>query len=702
MPRPKVLPSQRRRAAEACNFCRDAKKKCSGTAPCSHCLRRGIGSQCIITLRSRGSRNQAASDGPILPSDTQPHRIGLEAQSDVLDIVTSGPGCTPSAQLPVLNVNGKGRRKGPDASSFRPPSPSDSRPSFEGSESPERRRHQASDASSASGNPHSRMLLNLRGERVYIGGAASLSFLQLVRSIVADQIGPSQFSHNDKSDTMLEKESPSSMRHLRSSTPPELDVETKLLYSQCYRAVTEGFIDIFAPTEIEQYFMLPDDSSFSPQKRAALGMVISIGAQCKSAASARDIGQGYFRQAQAQAFQGMLEDPDIDVVRSFLLMAFYLLGECRRNAAFMYLGIATRAAVALGLHSQESYQNSNDLDDNKRIRIWVSLRIVDMLVNAILGRPAATAGLSSDVNTILEHVSQTEQTDEMACLIASHQIVSIINGIVDILYERKEISTSVVENLLNEIGSWSQSLPSCLRSPAKGRALSGSSYTKGAIGSVHVSCLYYFAVTLVTRPILISTLTAPPASGGLIQSQLASACLDAAVYLIQACMDARKVDILYGNMCIMKALVFAAGLVLGFEIFAMRSIEFDIEAAFAGARDILNFLATQSPQAGHYYEILTLLSNAISKQRQNAASTGRSRYVSKIFTLQEAKEPVSDRPRDDQGRLTPLVGGLVPPLAENAGNWLSDDRTPADPGQEVFLGWDSLDISQWDNFPFVP
>lgn len=187
-----------------------------------------------------------------------------------------------------------------------------------------------------------------------------------------------------------------------------------------------------------------------------------------------------------------------------------------------------------------------------RIRIWLSLRIVDMLVNAILGRPAATAGLSSDINTILDHASETEQTNEMARLIASHQIVSIINGIVDILYERKEISTSVVENLLNEIESWSQSLPSCLRSPAKGGALSDSSYTKGAIGSVHVSCLYYFAVTLVTRPILISTLTAPPASGGLVQSQLASACLDAAVYLIQTCMDARKVDILYGNMCIMK------------------------------------------------------------------------------------------------------------------------------------------------------
>lgn len=187
-----------------------------------------------------------------------------------------------------------------------------------------------------------------------------------------------------------------------------------------------------------------------------------------------------------------------------------------------------------------------------RIRIWISLRIVDMLVNSILGRPAATAGLNSDINSILEDISQTEKTDEMARLIASHQIVSIINGIVDTLYDRKEISTSVVESLLNEIESWSQNLPSCLRSPAKAATLSGSNYTKGAIGSVHVSCLYYFAVTLVTRPILISTLTAPSASAGIAQSQLASACLDAAVYLVQTCVDARTVDILYGNMCIMK------------------------------------------------------------------------------------------------------------------------------------------------------
>ena len=53
----------------------------------------------------------------------------------------------------------------------------------------------------------------------------------------------------------------------------------------------------------------------------------------------------------------MLEDPCLDMVRSFLLMAFYMLGACRRNAAFMYIGVASKAAAALGLHVTEQYRH---------------------------------------------------------------------------------------------------------------------------------------------------------------------------------------------------------------------------------------------------------------------------------------------------------------------------------------------------------
>jgi hypothetical protein len=41
---------------------------------------------------------------------------------------------------------------------------------------------------------------------VYVGKAASLSFLQLLRETVTQHIGPSQFSHNYRSEDMLETE----------------------------------------------------------------------------------------------------------------------------------------------------------------------------------------------------------------------------------------------------------------------------------------------------------------------------------------------------------------------------------------------------------------------------------------------------------------------------------------------------------------
>ena len=88
-----------------------------------------------------------------------------------------------------------------------------------------------------------------------------------------------------------------------------------------------------------------------------------------------------------------------------------------------------------------------------------SLRIVDMLANSILGRPAATAGLHSDINSIIADVrSVTRDEDDVTHLIASHQIVSIINGIVDTIYEKKELSLPLVEQLLSEIETWAKDL----------------------------------------------------------------------------------------------------------------------------------------------------------------------------------------------------------------------------------------------------
>ena len=85
-------------------------------------------------------------------------------------------------------------------------------------------------------------------------------------------------------------------------------------------------------------------------------LVLAIGRQCRVSSTMNlNNSQKYFTRGQQTAFEGMLEDPSIDIVRIFLLMTFYLLGACRRNAAFMYLGVAARAAHALGLHETDQY-----------------------------------------------------------------------------------------------------------------------------------------------------------------------------------------------------------------------------------------------------------------------------------------------------------------------------------------------------------
>lgn len=107
-----------------------------------------------------------------------------------------------------------------------------------------------------------------------------------------------------------------------------------------------------------------DPKSDREETRAAiLDLVVAIGAQSRrQEPGSLHAERFYFARGQHRTFSNFLEDPSMDLVRVFILMAFYMLGACRRNAAFMYLGVASRAAVALGLH--EDYLGSPSRDDS--------------------------------------------------------------------------------------------------------------------------------------------------------------------------------------------------------------------------------------------------------------------------------------------------------------------------------------------------
>lgn len=154
---------------------------------------------------------------------------------------------------------------------------------------------------------------------------------------------------------------------------------------------------------------------------------------------------------------------------------------------------------------------------------------------------------------------------------------------------------------------------------------------------------------------------------------------------------------------LIRALVFAAGLILGFDMFAKRELDFEIENAFTGAKEILGFIAEQSSQAAHYAEILGLLSSAIAEQRRKTASQGRSKLVSRLFPS-DGGDSVG---RSDDAQFRPSEGAAQAAvgdrlMADGTGHWLfgQPPTISAEMESDLIGGWDVLDLSQWDNFPF--
>ncbi|KAK3725419.1 hypothetical protein LTR37_000389 [Vermiconidia calcicola] len=144
---------------------------------------------------------------------------------------------------------------------------------------------------------------------------------------------------------------------LGAEPPDSLNDGEREALAQVYLDATSGILHFCGEAELLRS-LDNVDSPHNPLGAASVYLILAIGAQCRGTAP-KDLLQSseFFSQGQIASFQGMLCDPSLEMVRNFLLMAFYMLGACHRNAAFMYLGVASKAACALGLHLSDQYRD---------------------------------------------------------------------------------------------------------------------------------------------------------------------------------------------------------------------------------------------------------------------------------------------------------------------------------------------------------
>lgn len=268
---------------------------------------------------------------------------------------------------------------------------------------------------------------------------------------------------------------------------------------------------------------------------------LAIGAQARDSGpeDARNASTLFVR-SRAVAFENMLATPSVSVVRLFVLLSFYTLGAFRQIPASIYLGIASKAAVVLGLHQPMSPKAIRQGDDyTSRLRIWHSLCILDVLASSLLGRPCT-------VPRATRHKIQALPLDPTQPAFNSILKAAVILDDVCCELNRGTIlDAPVARKLLTRLRSWASDLPTELKHFTSGNTSSMSqAKERQLVGNVHVSSVYYFAIILVSRPFLIRSLMPQVrrrvglASQSAPESEdpvLAQVCITAAVHMGQLC-----------------------------------------------------------------------------------------------------------------------------------------------------------------------
>ncbi|TLD24118.1 hypothetical protein PspLS_06386 [Pyricularia sp. CBS 133598] len=628
MPRPPVRPEDRQRVARACQTCKASKKRCDGVQPCGSCSKKGLGDICRYVPGRRGSSHKSRRSA----ASRNSNRASVEDvcdNEDVSDVASSpsavwGSYCesnNPEATRVVPNprVRGVVEEEGIDVDDVLDSS---------------------NDTRSSSQQP-AVMLSSSSGERVFIGDTAAISFLRFLQHTLKRHAGPSSFTDDQGTQRLFEAADPDAVSP---AFQDDLTFEAKEELIQCFLDVSSGLLDLFSPAELNQLLELcaqpigSDRNEPLARKRpheaslASLYLMIAIGAQCRGDGTSDDaIAVRYFTQARKMAFDKMLQDPTLDLIRAFLLMAFYMLGACRRNSAFMYIGVAAKAADILGLHIESQQKHLKPEVRDARMRTSQSLRVLDVVCNSILGRRSSIMPLKTDPETQHKPLQEERsQNHRSTALTAIHDLSSTLDAAVA-KSTQGELDARSAEAFLRTLRQHSRDFPQSLRRGPRDLMSCGRGV---AIGNIHVAGAYYFAVILITRRFLIRQvmphLRSSSSGGGTgaaahgpddaLVSELSRACVEAATYMAQTCRQAMDCGLLLGNMCIIKAWIFATGLVLGFSLLVDETKEAadttERREAFRSSLHILGELKRLSPQAGQYFGILSNFRDAIEQYRQ--------------------------------------------------------------------------------------
>ena len=445
---------------KACANCRRRKERCDRRQPCGRCVYRRVASGCLFP-HSSSSHSSSSPPGPGR-KDGRASITTTTSQVTVADVINQGQVYIPPLELEVSGDNNASMTTGDTASPV------------------------------VSKHHLSRLLRDPRGKYMFIGDSANLSFLQGIRKLVQDSIGECHLTKDPLRHQMVEAapdRQPTWFKVNSTHPSPTLTLDEARHLISRYFLATNGILDLF-----DEEDLLKDLPNWLEKERdsenvlhAVYYLIFAVGAQ-SSSEDKDELAETCFSYGRYFTFVTLSEEPSLCTVQVYALITMYLLNASRRNAAFMNLGTAVRAAYALGLHRKEIAALFPSAEFKTRERLWKTIRILDLFMAASLGRPPST--------------TETRDTRSVNHYSASVNICAILEIILTEIYSKRMISSNVLEKVSEHHRQWSANFHRGLATDGikPTESLDGGKWPN--IGLLHLKQAYYWSIMLLTRPFL--------------------------------------------------------------------------------------------------------------------------------------------------------------------------------------------------------
>ncbi|KAJ5555438.1 Aldolase-type TIM barrel [Penicillium sp. DV-2018c] len=509
-----------------------------------------------------------------------------------------------------------------------------------------------------------RLLRDGQGKFMYIGDSASLSFLQSVRRIVMSSIGRCEFTEDNSRHSMLEAFQSNASTQSEPLVPPPSNERAHRLARQFVLA-TSPLLDLF---DLEEFYprltnWVANPSGDEDTVSSIFYLVLAIGAQVSDLD--QTVAEHYFGSGRQLAFSSFQETPSIHTIQSYILVSMYMLGACRRNGAFMNLGVALRAAYAVGIHRKDANTLFCERERRARERVWKSLRMMDLFLSASLGRPPATSDFDQDIrdDTLTPGEAQRQLTTDEQLSGAVISLCRIFEQILTDVYMKQVISINVAETISNQHRAWVRTLPTILKMTTE---RSEHKSMESSLAAAHVFGSYYWSIILLTRPFLIYSVSqyiktkarSSPASGnrngGSRISLFADACVYSALRGLDVVNDLNDCTSLPRRLPFLINSVFNCVIVLGAAFFADYDNLLPLEEGMNKAERFLELFVPHDPHACRFLQITKYLRAAITEyvsRRNRQWMNQRSKQVDQLFgQIGSSEESSSDRPANTNAR----------------------------------------------------